>query len=192
MFGIILPIVQTLVPAFFLVSSIYFQSSPVSYRIPFRKDQQTDYSTQPLKKYLHSHIGYKPESAPPRSRAGWHGRAPFIACDGKTILQEFFSVPYSAKPTSTASVGETPKALVILFAGLGDSVERQANFADELARFVARITSHKSFSTRHDFTDRLTPFLQGWICCTRHGLSWLWPQPARQSFGQPVRSVCCH
>jgi hypothetical protein len=129
MFGILLPFVQTLLPTFFLISSLYYHTSPLSYRVPLRNDQKVDYLTQPLSKYAFPHIGFKPELAPSRSRAGWHGRAPFIARDGKTILQEFFSFPYSASSTQ-----QKPKALCILFPGLGDSVERVAVFADELAR----------------------------------------------------------
>ena len=133
MFGIILPVFQAVLPAFVLLSSIYFHSSPISYRIPLRKDQKVDYLKQPLKKYAFPHIGFKPELAPTRSRAGWHGRAPFIAKDGKTILQEFFSFPYSAARQGPF-IPDKPKALVIMFPGLGDSVERVAVFADELAR----------------------------------------------------------
>ena len=138
MFAVLLPLVQTLLPAFILISSIYYQKCPVTYRVPLRKDQRVDYLTQPLKKYAFPHIGFKPELAPTRSRAGWHGRAPFIARDGKTILQEYFSFPYNAN-SQVPFTPLKPSALCIIFPGLGDSVERVAVFADELARYCRNL-----------------------------------------------------
>eukprot|EP00961_Rhodomonas_salina_P154012 2074714-Rhodomonas_salina.1 len=104
-------------------SSFYYHVCDVDYRIDVDESCIPKFQEQNLDKYKFSHIGerirvapaafvsafllktrtdgnlhgegagWKPDLFPPKREAGWYETGPYIAKDGKTILQQFSSVP---------------------------------------------------------------------------------------------------
>eukprot|EP00290_Baffinella_frigidus_P008403 CAMPEP_0180137618 /NCGR_PEP_ID=MMETSP0986-20121125/12342_1 /TAXON_ID=697907 /ORGANISM="non described non described, Strain CCMP2293" /LENGTH=510 /DNA_ID=CAMNT_0022079159 /DNA_START=44 /DNA_END=1576 /DNA_ORIENTATION=+ len=105
------------------ISALYYRTCPVPYRINDPRKLTLDFKNQPLQKYEHAHIGYKPELAPQNTHEGWDGQLLFTASDGKGKIVEFH----------TAAKGVEPHAVVLLLPGLGDTAHKFGHVASALA-----------------------------------------------------------
>mmetsp|Transcript_16827 Transcript_16827/g.40339 ORF Transcript_16827/g.40339 Transcript_16827/m.40339 type:complete len:408 (-) Transcript_16827:266-1489(-) len=172
-------------------SSFYYHVCDVDYRIDVDESCIPKFQEQNLDKYKFSHIGWKPDLFPPKREAGWYETGPYIAKDGKTILQQFSSVPeelggvrrsvrekcLSTKRTSAEvkllleafpdvkPVSGSPKAVCILLAGLGDSVLRSAGLADTLAcrGFAAHGFDYPGFGMSQQQAGLGSPCIPGYV-----------------------------
>ena len=134
--------VTSLLATLITAMSIYYRVCSVSYRIPMRSDQLVDFKTQPLHKYKYPHIGYRPDLAPPHNLKGWYGRAPFIATNGRTVLQEYISLPPSLGEASS----KVPAALCNLPAESSSPPWPPSCQAQQLIRFVAATDTRQCHS----------------------------------------------
>jgi len=107
--------------------SYHYHRVPLHYRLPTRPDA-INYPTQTnLNKYQFPHIGYSPDQAPAMERTGWKLRGVLPDSQGFSMLQQFHT------PAQNLAEDESPRAICILLAGLGDTVEKFHHLADLLA-----------------------------------------------------------
>eukprot|EP00286_Rhodomonas_abbreviata_P000018 CAMPEP_0181288068 /NCGR_PEP_ID=MMETSP1101-20121128/129_1 /TAXON_ID=46948 /ORGANISM="Rhodomonas abbreviata, Strain Caron Lab Isolate" /LENGTH=392 /DNA_ID=CAMNT_0023392153 /DNA_START=61 /DNA_END=1236 /DNA_ORIENTATION=+ len=141
-------------------TSYYYHVCDVDYRVELSDSCIPKFQEQKLEKYKFPHIGWKPDLFPPKTEGAWYETKPFLASDGKTVLQSFSSLPANlgGKRASVRElclrkgwrsdedlkrdlercptldpVAGSPKAVCILLAGLGDSIMRNGHLADILA-----------------------------------------------------------